>query len=128
MTAYEIAELMDFTSRQSYYYVSAGKYLGLFEDGKNKDNQNATVLSSLGNRVYKMNYKQRQLKIVELMFEHSIFAECFDYIVSFGELPPQHFVIEKMREFDVCGESCMKRRSQSVLGWLRWMLYLTQIN
>lgn len=128
MTSKEIAVLMDFTSRQSNYYVSAGKYLGLFEDGKNGENRKATVLSSLGNKVFKMNYKKRQLKIVGLMFEHRIFAECFDRIVESGELPSLSFVMDRMRAFDVCNESCVERRAQSVLGWLRWMLYLTQIN
>jgi len=128
LTADEIAELMDFTSRQSYYYVSAGKYLGLFAEGKNSEGRKATILSALGNKVFKMNYKQRQLKIVELMLEHQIFADCFDYIVAEGELPSQSYIVGKMREYDVCGESCMVRRSQSVICWLRWMLYLTQIN
>lgn len=128
MTSKQIATLMDFTERQSYYYTSAGKYLGLFENIKNTEGKNVTILTPLGNKVFKMNYKQRQLKIVSLMFEHRIFAECFDYIVETGELPTSGFVINKMRQYDVCGESCMVRRSQSVLGWLKWMLYLTQIN
>ena len=55
MTPRQVAELMDFEERQSDYYFNAGKYLGLFS--KTRDDQQVVItLTSLGNKVFKLNY------------------------------------------------------------------------
>ena len=74
MTTQQIAELMDFDLRQSDYYFNAGRYLGLFEKTAD-DGQKVVSLTALGNRIFRLNYKKRQLKLVELILEHRIFAD-----------------------------------------------------
>lgn len=74
MTTQQIAELMDFDLRQSDYYFNAGRYLGLFEKTA-EDGQKVVSLTALGNRIFRLNYKKRQLKLVELILEHRIFAD-----------------------------------------------------
>ena len=53
MTKQQIAELMNFDERQSDYYYNAGCYLELFQKAENNDRE----LTRLGERVFKMNYK-----------------------------------------------------------------------
>lgn len=126
MTGQQIAELMDFDPRQSDYYYNAGKYLGLFEK-KRQDGQVWTVLTALGQKVFKMNYKERQLKLVSLIMEHQIFAEFFDTAAEQGILPEKTEIETAMRRLHVCGEGQVTRRASSVYGWLRWILNLTRL-
>ena len=116
---------MQFEPRQSDYYFNAGKYLGLFEKVKDDEKDAIVVqLTNLGKNVYKMNYKDRQLKLVELILEHKIFNELFLYTFKKHELPPRELVMKKMREYNVCGERVIHRRSGSVLSWLKWIFNL----
>ncbi len=138
MNDQEIAELMHFGSnlnkgkpvyRQSQYYYNAGKYLGLFEKVKTEENEIKSILTKLGKKVYKMQYKQRQLKLVSLILEHQIFLEFFDFIIeNFGELPEKGVIQTRMRELNVCNESQIVRRSQSVRCWLKWIFNLTKLS
>ena len=133
----EIAELMHFGSnlsngkpvyRQSQYYFNAGKYVGLFEKSKNEDGKTVTVLTNIGKKVYKMNYKERQLKLVSLILEHQIFADLFDYVIfNHGAIPEGQYIQKRMRELNVCNESQIVRRSGSVRSWLKWIFDLTKI-
>ncbi len=123
MTRGQIAELMTFDLRQSDYYSSAGRYLGLFEKAT-EDRTKVTRLTSLGRRIYQLKYKERQLEIVGLILQHRIFAEFFDYVNSEGELPTIEQIATRMRELKVCNESQIKRRASSVLGWLKWIFSL----
>lgn len=134
----EIAELMHFGSnlsngkpvfRQSQYYYNAGKYLGLFEKIRTEENEVKSVLTSLGKKIYKMQYKERQLKLVSLILEHQVFADFFDEIIAnFGELPENKDIQERMRELNVCNEGQIARRSQSVRCWLKWIFNLIRLS
>ena len=133
----EIASLMHFgsntynnkpTYRQSQYYYNAGKYLGLFEKITTEDKEKKSALTTLGKNVYKMQYKERQLKLVSLMLEHKIFAELFDYVIeNAGEFPEKTMIQSRMRELNVCNESQIVRRSQSVFCWLKWIFELQNL-
>ena len=126
MTPGQIAELMDFDPRQSDYYYNAGRYLGLFEK-KNADGQVLVGLTGLGEKVFRMNYKPRQLKLVELMLEHRIFAEFFDAGAETGRYPDKKVIGQRMRELHVCNEGQIARRASSVERWLEWIFNLTRL-
>lgn len=126
MTYDQVIELMDFVGRQYSYYISAGIYLGIFERGL----ENRTVkLTEIGESLCRMTYKERQLKLVSLMVEHRIFADFFDYVIANGVLPTRQQVCDKMRELNVCRSNVttIRRRSSSVLSWLKWMFYLPHL-
>lgn len=134
----EIADLMHFGSnlsngkpvfRQSQYYYNAGKYLGLFKKIRTEENEVRSVLTSLGRKIYRMQYKERQLKLVSLILEHQIFAELFDMVIeNFGELPENRIIQERMKELNVCNDGQIARRAQSVKGWLKWIFNLTRLS
>lgn len=126
MTPLQIAKLMNFELRQSDYYFNAGKYLGLFEK-KTEDGQKIVALTSLGNKVYKLNYKERQLKLVSLILEHQIFADLFDLVIENGDIPEKNIIEIYMRRYSVCSDSVRSRRASSILGWLTWIFNLTKI-
>ena len=126
MTSQQIAELMDFLPRQSDYYFNAGKYIGLFKK-KTDDKQVVVELTALGNKVFKLNYKERQLKLVSLILEHKIFAHFFDTVIESGELPDTADIEKMMRELNVCNEPQINRRASSVYGWLKWIFTLPKL-
>ena len=126
MTSQQIAELMDFEPRQSDYYYNAGKYLGLFEK-VNEDKQRVVALTSLGNKVFKLNYKKRQLKLVELILEHQIFSDLFDGMIKTGDMPNKKDIEDEMRALHVCDEGQIVRRASSVYGWIKWIFNLTKL-
>ena len=126
MTSQQIAELMDFDPRQSDYYYNAGKYLGLFEKHR-ESGQILTGLTALGQKVFRLNYKERQLKLVSLILEHQLFAEFFDELAETGEMPDKKDIENEMRRLKVCGEGQIVRRASSVQGWLKWIFNLTRL-
>lgn len=125
LTPGQIAERMDFEPRQSDYYYNAGRYLGLFE----KINTEGTVLvhlTELGEQIFRMDYKPRQLKLVAQMLEHQIFADFFDLGVRTGRYPDKGRIEKRMRELHVCSESQLARRVSTVERWLEWIFDLTR--
>ena len=126
MTDQQIADFMNFTTRQSGYYYNAGRYLGLFQK-KESDGQTTVNLTSLGEQVFRLSYKRRQLELVSLLLQHQIFADSFDYVVSTGTLPEADWIQRKMRLLNVCGEQLIGRRSNSILGWIKWMFTLQKL-
>ena len=124
VTKQQIAELMNFDERQSDYYYNAGCYLELFQKAENNDRE----LTRLGERVFKMNYKERQLHIVSLILKHKIFADFFDSIINTGSLPNKKEIEERMIALNICNNcDTLSRRANSVLGWLKWIFNLTNI-
>lgn len=127
MTTEQIAELMEFDERQSDYYYNAGAYIGIFEKKKD-DGQIKVFLTKLGQDVFSLNYKKRQLKFVELILQHQIFADCFDMVIqNDGEMPDKRTIENLMREYNVCNEAQIVRRASSVQGWLKWLFNLRNL-
>lgn len=123
----QIAALMVFDERQSDYYYNAGAYLGLFEK-KREDKISKVFLTRLGDNVFSLNYKERQLKFVELILKHQIFADCFDMVInSGGDLPDIETIESLMREYNVCNEGQINRRASSVQGWIKWIFNLINL-
>ncbi len=126
MNLNQIADMMKFDVRQSDYYYNAGLYLGLFIK-QIEDKQTIVALSEVGIKIFKLNYKDRQLKIVELILEHQIFACFFDQVIENGKLPEKDDIKELMGDLNVCGASLISRRASSVYGWLKWVFNLTKL-
>lgn len=127
MSTTQIAELMEFDVRQSDYYYNAGAYIGLFKK-KEEDKQKKVFLTKLGEEVFSLNYKERQLKFVELILKHRIFADCFDLIINNGgEMPDKKYIENLMRKYNVCNEGQIERRASSVQGWLKWIFNLINL-
>ena len=124
MTTQEIAEFMSFEKRQADYYFHAGRYLGLFQKIKDEDNNTLVILTQLGEKIFRMTYKQRQLTFVKLILEHKIFMEFFDKAFKKGELAQINEIKLRMTELNVCGEGQLHRRAGSVRSWLKWIFDL----
>ena len=143
MNAKEIAELMNFghninkegkaVYRQSAYYTAAGQYIGVFKKEKGK-----VRLSEIGKKIVEMNFEDRIIEFSKLLFSHQIFSETFEYIKTHIGIKTyciskdkqwdkireevRDFVINRMDELEILkGEPMKRRRSQTVLSWLKWL-------
>ena len=123
MTGGEIAQLFGFKERQSDYYFNACRYLGLAEKQTDEDGVKVHI-TAIGRRLLKLPYRARQLEYVRLILEHPIFHDLFEAALQIGNVPDKEYVAKKMREYQVCGENLIVRRSSSVRAWLYWILTL----
>lgn len=123
MSTIEIAELFGFKERQSDYYFNACKYLGLAEKLPTDDGVKVCI-TGLGRHLLRMKYKERQLEYVRLILKHQIFHDLFEVIIRTGDIPDKKYIVNKMRELQVCGKNLIDRRSSSVRGWIYWILML----
>ena len=62
------------------------------------------------------------------MFEHEIFHRLFPLTYESGTLPSWQEVLEVMHELNVCNTDSAtgRRRAQSVIGWLKWLMLLPE--
>ncbi|WP_434325734.1 DUF7226 domain-containing protein [Mycoplasma leachii] len=123
-TKKQIAQIMNFTDRQADYYFNAGKYLKLWDKNKNTKQ---VFLTNIAKKIIKLNYKQRQLKLVSLILEHKIFNELFIQTYTNQQFPTKEKIISIMLENNVCSKNLVERRSNSVFAWIKWIFNLTNI-
>lgn len=115
-----------FDPRQTNYYTDAGRYLGLI----NKCRENGEIIFALtdeGQRIVRSKYKIRQLKFVEAILRHKVFAETLRLFLQRSEMPARNEIVNIMKEcnlFQVEAESTFYRRASTVVSWINWILDL----
>jgi hypothetical protein len=123
----EVTEEYAFDIRQTNYYTDAARYLGLVN--KRYDGRKPVYcLSELGNRIMKLNYKQRQLALCKCILEHKVFYEVF-LLCQGGNIPDRNTIVQIMKHSDlykIGSDSTYIRRSSTVGGWINWILGLIQ--
>ncbi len=128
MTRQEITAEYAFDVRQTNYYTDAGRYLGLID--KERIDGNITFqLSAQGQRVMKMEYKQRQLFIVAKILRHKVFNEVLKLHLKTGEMPDLQTIVKIMKDsqlYNVDADSTYIRRSSTITGWINWILELIE--
>ncbi len=127
LTQEEITTNYAFDIRQTQYYTSAGRYLGLIETAK--ETERGVIIYSLtpfGTQLINKAPKARNLSLIESILSHDVFRKTVEYYLNNAKPPSPNEVATIMKAAglplsDITG----KRRSQSVLGWVRWMMELT---
>lgn len=121
----EVTTTYDFDKRQTDYYINAGRYLGLI----NKKNESGIkyFLTDEGKALFNNNYRQKQLKLVELILKHSVFAESLSLYLKKAEIPSKVEIVEIMKRsnlYKVNTDVTFSRRASTILGWINWVLKL----
>lgn len=126
MTKDDITMNYDFDPRQTNYYTDAARYLGIVDKKREKGNIEF-FLNNEGQAIFKLRYKARQLKFVELILKHKPFYDAFNKCLNSGEIPVKNEIIRIMEGTSVYGissENTYGRRASSITGWLNWILDL----
>ena len=129
MTKQEITSQYAFDERQTNYYTDAGRYLGLIDKTHDENGRILFRLSSLGQHVMKLEYRERQLAVVTRILMHRVFHETLKLYFQCGEIPDKRTVIQIMKRsglYHVESDTTYLRRSSTVIGWIRWVLGLIE--
>lgn len=115
-----------FNERQSDYYTNAARYLGLIEKTNNENREPVYTLTSKGMSILTSNFKRRQLEFCKCILQHPVFANALTRYLKTGIMLTKSDVVQLMQEAKIKGinEKTMRRRSQSVLGWISWIVAL----
>lgn len=111
----------DFDKRQTDYYVNAARYLALVYQG---DDSNF-YLTSLGLNLFKLSLNQRQIELIKLIVQHTVFNKILQSIFSSGRSLSRNEVIEIMKQSNltnIVSESTYSRRASTVMAWINWIL------
>lgn len=125
MSRDDVTEEYAFDIRQTNYYTDAARYLGLV-DKKYDGRKPVYSLSEYGQRLTKLNYKQRQLAFCKSILEHEVFHNVFT-LCQYGSIPDRNAIVRIMKDsnlYKIESESTFIRRASTVSGWINWMLSL----
>ncbi len=125
MTKQDITSEYAFDERQTTYYTDAGRYLGLIDKTYDEDSNILFQLSVCGHRIMSMEYKERQLALVNQILMHKVFNETLKRHLECGEMPDKQTIIQIMKRsnlYHVEADSTYLRRSSTVVGWINWIL------
>lgn len=124
MTRSDITTEYAFDVRQTSYYTDAGRYLGLIDKVRDKDDI-LFKLSEKGRRIMNLAYRERQLAIVSQILEHKPFRETLKLHLQNGVMPDKNTIVKIMKSsnlYNIGAESTYFRRSSTIIGWTNWML------
>lgn len=126
-TVDDIASNYDFHVRQSDYYFSALKFLGLAENVTSEDGQRARFASRLGLKILSLPPRERKLAYAEVLFGITHVREAFmRAVITNQPLNSQQFeeaILNDSTSFGISG-STIRRRAQTIQAWTRWLLEL----
>ena len=126
----EITQNYDFDSRQTDYYINAGRYLGLIEQEKDPEtNKIGCVLSQIGKRIFNLNILDRQKEFVKLIVSHNVFKQTLKICLENGEMPTNESIVEIMKSnkvFKIESDNTYLRRASTINRWLNWILSLIE--
>lgn len=123
-----LTHTLDIHHRQTNYYTSALRYLGLIN--KIKDSKPATYyINKEGRRIMELPYKQKYLSIVEKILQNPSFNEALRLYLNRAEAPDSRSIVQIMKRanvYKVGKDSTFERRATTVRSWLKWILNLVQ--
>jgi hypothetical protein len=119
-----------FDLRQTQYYTNAGRYLGLVDSRRSREEGVVYSLTPKGTAIMNRRPASRNLALAGTIIEHRIFNETVRLYLAQATRPDIAQVIEIMRAaglgLDQGGTTTIPRRAQTVLAWIDWMMRLTR--
>jgi len=118
-----ITQNYDFNSRQTDYYLNAGKYLGLICDEK-RDGDLGGILTEKGKNIFELSIKERQIEFIKAILSHKVYNEVLKKYFENGEMPTKKGIVEIMKVsnlYNINSDITFLRRSSTILSWINWI-------
>ena len=120
----EITEEYEFDIRQASYYSSAAIYLGLIEKS---DITGVTQfkITETGRRIFNLDYKSRQLNLIELILQHKVFYDVYLQTTKKNTITDLDEIVEIMKLnklYKIESNETFRRRAQTIRSWIGWIL------
>jgi len=128
LTKEEITINYDFDKRQTQYYTSAGKYLGLI-DQEREEGKIKFKLSVLGEKIFNLSIIDRQTEFAKLILRHSIFKQVLELCFDMGNMPSRKKIVKLMLEsnlYNINSEETYYRRASTIASWVNWIMNLIE--
>ena len=126
----DIASNYDFDKRQAFYYFAAARYLGLADNVSNTDGKESKIrLTAEGRRILTLPHKDKNLAFAQAILRHRAFGEVLRFSFKTTRQPRSDEIVRIMRKcglYGVIAESTFRRRAQTVLRWIDWILQLDE--
>ncbi|MCL2927697.1 MAG: translation elongation factor [Trichodesmium sp. MAG_R01] len=117
LTSNDITENYQFDKRQTGYYTSAGKYLGLIEkQGK------IFTLTDQAKYIWGQPHQLKYLKLIEKILVHEVFYQVFQLSLKDADIPSKEKITQLMYESNLeIRNTTIDRRASTVKGWIYWI-------
>lgn len=116
LTKDEITENYLFDVRQTEYYTTAGRYLGLID--KPKD---CFSLTSEARSIFGKTHKTKNLALIEKILERPVFYQALKLSLN-GKIPSLDKICQIMSDNGLTiSNRTKKRRASTVRGWIEWI-------
>ncbi len=117
LTPNEITENYQFDQRQTGYYTSAGKYLGLIEK-----QDKIFTLTNEAKDILRQPQKLKYLKLIETILAHEVFNRAFKLSLEIGDIPSKEQITKLISESNLkITNTTIDRRASTVKGWIYWI-------
>ena len=127
----EITLIYAFNERQTGYYVSATQYLGLVTRKYIKNQGVTFFLNPKGQSIMSQHPQRRKLELAKCILCDKVFNESLHIHLNQGQSPVLQDIIQIIKDQSVRNAnysgSVLKRRAQTVKGWIDWIVDLTRI-
>ena len=125
LTQDQVASNYVFTGRQAHYYPTAGIYLGLIKRDVDANRSVVYALTNEGDRIMKMPSRQKFLALANVILRNRVFARTLQLYIDNGDRPSETDVCAIMISENVpLNDTTVRRRAQTVLAWVDWILDL----
>ena len=119
----EVTMKYEFDPRQTTYYVSACKYLGLVEHFFTGANGQKYRLTEEARNIMSLPYKKKHLALIKKILERPVFHKAFSIFINTKKRPNKSEICQIMASSNLpIGGQTLGRRASTVLGWLDWMI------
>jgi hypothetical protein len=126
LTREEVTIKYEFEPRQTNYYISACDYLGLIERTNNINGEREYQLSLESKNIMTLRYKQKNLALIQRMFERPVFYKAFGFIIQNNKIPNKNEICNIMNKAGLLiNQTTIERRSSTVRSWIDWILRIT---
>ncbi len=121
LTKEEITMNYQFVGRQTNYYTTAAKYLGLVDSSQKSGTREVIFyLTNTGNNIMSQKYKHKILSLIGTILKYPVFYQAFEMTINQGEIPTRDKICEILSHLDL-SDNTKDRRSQTVRSWMKWI-------
>ena len=123
LTRDEITENYQFDQRQTEYYTSSGRYLGLIEKYKAVGTGDITFrLTQEAREILSKRQKNKYLSLIRKILEYQVFYTVFELNLSRGKMPSKGEICEIiMSSRAELSKKTPGRRKSTVSNWIDWI-------
>lgn len=119
----EVTLKYEFDPRQTDYYITACRYLGLAERCQEETLGHAVRLTEEARRIMALGWRQKYLALMGCILRRPVFHRAFGRALQLGDAPNVEYIVRLMLEHGIpLNGGTPARRASTVRGWIGWML------